>query len=53
MIGNTISRYGIVEQLGGAGVWFEGAAEGVGADASGNVYGAEVVLKRVMKYVKK
>ena len=30
-----------------------GAAEGVGADASGNVYGAEVVLKRVVKYVKK
>ena len=30
-----------------------GAAEGVGADASGNIYGAEVVLKRVMKYVRK
>src|SRR6266853_287632 len=30
-----------------------GAAEGVGADASGNIYGAEVVRKTVMKYVKK
>jgi sugar lactone lactonase YvrE len=30
-----------------------GAAEGVGADAAGNIYGAEVVLKRVVKYVKK
>jgi sugar lactone lactonase YvrE len=30
-----------------------GAAEGVGVDARGNVYGAEVVRKTVMKYVKK
>jgi sugar lactone lactonase YvrE len=30
-----------------------GAAEGVGADAHGNIYGAEVVRKTVMKYVKK
>jgi sugar lactone lactonase YvrE len=30
-----------------------GAAEGVGADGSGNIYGAEVVLKRVVKYVRK
>jgi sugar lactone lactonase YvrE len=30
-----------------------GAAEGVGADAKGNIYGAEVVRKTVMKYVKK
>jgi sugar lactone lactonase YvrE len=30
-----------------------GAAEGVGADASGNIYGAEVVRKTVMKYVRK
>ena len=29
------------------------AAEGVTADAAGNVYGAEVGPKRVMKYVKK
>jgi sugar lactone lactonase YvrE len=29
------------------------AAEGVAADAAGNVYGAEVGPKRVMKYVKK
>jgi len=30
-----------------------GAAEGVGADSSVNVYGAEVVQKKVVKYVKK
>ena len=30
-----------------------GAAEGVGADASGNIYGSEVVRKTVMKYVRK
>jgi sugar lactone lactonase YvrE len=30
-----------------------GAAEGVGADASGNVYGSEVVQKKVVKYVRK
>ena len=30
-----------------------GAAEGVGADGSGNIYGAEVVLKGVVKYVRK
>jgi len=30
-----------------------GAAEGVGADSSGTVYGAEVVQKKVVKYVKK
>jgi len=30
-----------------------GAAEGVGADANGNIYGAEVVRKTVMKYVRK
>ena len=29
------------------------AAEGVTADAKGNIYGAEVGPKRVMKYVKK
>jgi len=29
------------------------AAEGVTADAQGNIYGAEVGPKRVMKYVKK
>jgi hypothetical protein len=29
------------------------AAEGVAADAAGNIYGAEVGPKRVMKYVKK
>ena len=29
------------------------AAEGVAADAQGNVYGAEVGPKRVMKYVRK
>ena len=28
------------------------AAEGVAADAQGNVYGAEVGPKRMMKYVK-
>jgi hypothetical protein len=31
----------------------EGAAEGVAADAAGNIYGAEVGPKRMMKYVKK
>jgi sugar lactone lactonase YvrE len=30
-----------------------GAAEGVGADARGNIYGSEVVRKTVMKYVRK
>jgi sugar lactone lactonase YvrE len=30
-----------------------GAAEGVGADASGNIYGSEVVQKKVVKYVRK
>jgi sugar lactone lactonase YvrE len=30
-----------------------GAAEGVGADTSGNVYGSEVVQKKVVKYVRK
>ena len=30
-----------------------GAAEGVGADAHGNIYGAEVVQKKVVKYVRK
>jgi sugar lactone lactonase YvrE len=29
------------------------AAEGVAADAAGNIYGAEVGLKRMMKYVRK
>ena len=29
------------------------AAEGVTADAKGNIFGAEVGPKRVMKYVKK
>ena len=29
------------------------AAEGVAADAMGNIYGAEVGPRRVMKYVKK
>ena len=29
------------------------AAEGVTADAQGNIYGAEVGPKRVMKYIKK
>ena len=29
------------------------AAEGVAADAAGNIYGAEVGPKRLMKYVKK
>ncbi len=29
------------------------AAEGVAADAQGNIYGAEVGPKRMMKYVKK
>ena len=28
------------------------AAEGVAADASGNIYGAEVAARRIMKYVK-
>ena len=28
------------------------AAEGVAADASGNIYGAEVAGRRIMKYVK-
>jgi hypothetical protein len=30
-----------------------GAAEGVGADAGGNIYGSEVVQKKVVKYVRK
>jgi sugar lactone lactonase YvrE len=30
-----------------------GAAEGVGVDASGNIYGSEVVQKKVVKYVRK
>jgi len=30
-----------------------GAAEGVGADASGTIYGSEVVQKKVVKYVRK
>jgi hypothetical protein len=29
------------------------AAEGVAADAQGNIYGAEVGPRRLMKYVKK
>ena len=29
------------------------AAEGVAADAAGNIYGAEVGPKRMMKYVRK
>jgi hypothetical protein len=29
------------------------AAEGVTADANGVIYGAEVALRRVMRYVKK
>ena len=28
------------------------AAEGVAADASGNIYGAEVAARRIMKYAK-
>jgi sugar lactone lactonase YvrE len=30
-----------------------GAAEGIGADTSGNIYGSEVVQKKVVKYVRK
>jgi hypothetical protein len=37
-----------VEQIKGT-----SAAEGVAADAAGNIYGAEVGPKRVMKYVRK